>query len=388
MSDLLIKLFIKNPNDVKNPAVRSKYGFLSGGVGIVLNICLFAVKLTAGIISGAISVTADAFNNLSDAGSSVVTMLGLRLAEKPADRDHPFGHGRIEYITGLVISFIILLLGFELLSSSVEQLFTPEAMEFSLFTVIISAAAVAVKIWMFFFYKKLEKKIDSPPMAAAAADSLSDAAATAAVTAGLIIFRLTELNLDSYLGIAVALFIMYSGFKTAKESLSPLLGQKPDPEFVKNIEDIVLSGDGILGLHDLIIHDYGPGRCIVSLHAEVPADGDMLKMHDAVDQIEMKLKSRLKCEATIHMDPIQTDDETVTRLKEMTERIVKDIDGRLSIHDFRIVAGVTHTNLIFDVTAPYDAKLTDAAIAAGIRNKIRQEDPACLAVIQVERPYI
>ena len=388
MTDLLVRLFIKNSNDVKNPSVRGRYGTLSGCVGIVLNVCLFTVKLIAGLITGAISVTADAFNNLSDAGSSVVTMLGLRLAEKPADEDHPFGHGRIEYVTGLIISFIILLLGFELIVTSVEQLWAPQETVFSLFSVIVGTLAVLIKIWMFFFYKKLAKKIDSPPMAASAADSLSDAAATGAVTVGLIIFRLTDINLDAYLGAAVALFIMYSGFKTAKDSLSPLLGRKPDPEFVEKIKEIVMQGEGILGLHDLIIHDYGPGRCIVSLHAEVPANGDLLKMHDAVDRVEMQLKSQLKCEATIHMDPIQTDDETVNRLRKMTEEAVRSVDPRLSIHDFRIVSGVTHTNLIFDVTAPFDPKLTDAQITSSIRGSIRDRAPDCLAVMRVERPYI
>ena len=386
MTEFLCRLFIKNHNDVADPRVRQRYGVLSGITGIVLNLCLFLLKFLAGTLTGAISITADAFNNLSDAGTSLVTIIGFKLSAKPADEEHPFGHGRIEYLAGLGISMVIFVVGFELLTTSFRKILHPEQLSGEiLLPLLLLIGSVLVKLWMSFFNRKLSQKIHSSAMEAAATDSLTDSVATSAVILGLLVGHFSGIAIDGYLGCAVAFFIMYSGFKTAKDSISPLLGQPADPELVQKIRDLVLQHKEILGMHDLIIHDYGPGRRIISLHAEVPCDGDILKIHDTVDLVEMELRQKLKCTATIHMDPIDTSDAYTAKLRKDVEEIVKEMDAGLSIHDFRIVRGDTHTNLIFDVVTPYHAALSDAQIAAELRKRIREKDPTCFAVIQVER---
>lgn len=388
MTKLLIKLFIKD-GDKTDPAVRARYGTLSGGVGIFLNICLFTAKLLAGLLTASISIVADAFNNLSDAGSSLIAFLGFKLAQRPADDEHPFGHGRYEYVAGLGISVAILLVGIELLRGSFGKILEPEASTLDLFSVLILAAAIIIKLWMFFFNKKLSKLTDSATMKATAMDSVTDAAATSIVLIGLAVSSIfPNVNIDGWLGLIVAAFILYTGVTTVRDNLSPLLGKAPDPDFVKQIQNQVLSDPNIIGIHDLIIHDYGPGRCIISLHAEVPADADILKMHDAIDIIELELKQKFHCTATIHMDPIAVNDPITSKLRDMSEEVVREVGEELTIHDFRIVRGDTHTNLIFDVAVPHRYPKTEKQIATEIRQKIRERDPMYFAVIQVERLYL
>lgn len=390
MTDFLIRCFIKNYDQTQNPDIRSKYGVLSGIVGIILNLCLFTAKLVAGIFTSSISIIADAFNNLSDAGSSVVTFLGFKLAQRPADDEHPFGHGRYEYVTGLGISVAILLVGVELLKSSFEKIVSAQQQTtFELFSICILAAAILVKLWMFFFNRKLSKKIDSSTIKATAMDSLSDVAATSIVFIGLLITRfIPTLHIDGYLGLLVAAFILYTGIQTARDSLTPLLGKAPDPEFVKQIKELVLAHQDIIGIHDLIIHDYGPGRCIVSLHAEVPSDADILQMHDSIDIIELELRQKFHCTATIHMDPVDIHDPFTENLRQTVTQLVSQVGEELSIHDFRIVHGQTHVNLIFDVAVPHQYKKTDSQIAAEIRKKVQEYNPTYFAVIQVEKLYL
>lgn len=388
MTNLLVKLFIKNSENIRDVNVREKYGVLSGGVGIILNLLLFASKLTAGILSSSISVIADAFNNLSDAGGSVVTYLGFKLAKRPADDEHPFGHGRYEYVAGLGISVAILLVGAELFKSSVEKIIFPEGdSTLKTVSVCILIASVAIKLWMFFFNRKLAKKVDSQTIKAASMDSLTDTVATTIVIIGLFISKVFNFNIDGYMGVLVALFILYTGINTMKDSISPLLGKAPDPEFVKEIEQTVLSDENVVGIHDLIIHDYGPGRCIISLHAEVPCDSDILKIHDAIDLIEQTLRTKYKCTATIHMDPIAVHDEFTNSLKKQVEEKLNEISPRLSLHDFRIVRGETHINLIFDVTVPHRFEMSDTQVSLEVKAKVQEINEKYFAVVTVEKPF-
>lgn len=387
MTKLLVKLFIKNKDDVGNPKVRQSYGYLGSAVGILCNVLLFAAKFFAGIITASIAVTADAFNNLSDAGSSVVTFLGFKMASAPADDEHPFGHGRIEYISGLIVSLLIMLMGFELAKSSVNKLIHPEDVTFKWLSVIILAVSILTKLWMGFFNKKLGTIIDSAAMKASAADSLSDVLATGAVLVGTIISGLTRVNIDPYAGLIVALFILYTGFKTVQDTLSPLLGQKPDPEFVKEIEKKVLSYDHVVGIHDLVVHNYGPTRCLISLHAEVPCTIDIMHLHDTIDIIEKDLNESFSCESVIHMDPIVVDDAVTDETRDMIKSIVKKIDKSITIHDFRMVAGPTHTNLIFDVVVPHRFKMTDGEVVAAIKKRVKEIDEKYEVVVTIDQTY-
>ena len=387
--NLITKLFIKNSDDVSNPDVRTAYGNMSGAVGIFLNLCLFSAKLVSGILTASISVVADAFNNLSDAGSSLVTFLGFRLAGRPADKEHPFGHGRYEYLTGLVISFLILLVGIELLKSSVDKILTPEAVtSMNLISAIILGVSILVKLWMFYFNKILSKKIDSSALRATATDSLTDSVATSIVLIGLIFSHYTGVNIDGYLGVGVAVFILIAGIRTFKESISPLLGTPPKQEFVDDIKRAVLSDEMIVGLHDLIVHDYGPGRCIISLHAEISDKEDLLKAHDKIDLIEKELENKFNCLATIHMDPIASDDEFTVSLMAKVVSVLKTISKDFSVHDFRVVQGETHTNVIFDLVVPYDCKDKNESIRKKSTELIQDIDSKLVPVIYIEKPYI
>lgn len=389
MVNLITKLFIKNGDAVSNPDVRTAYGNMSGAVGIFLNLCLFSAKLVSGILTASISVIADAFNNLSDAGSSLVTFLGFRLAGRPADKEHPFGHGRYEYLTGLVISFLILLVGIELLKSSVDKILTPEAVtSMNLISAIILGASILVKLWMFYFNKILSKKIDSSALRATATDSLTDSVATSIVLIGLIFSHYTGVNIDGYLGVGVAVFILIAGIRTFKESISPLLGTPPKQEFVDDIKRAVLSDEMIVGLHDLIVHDYGPGRCIISLHAEISDKEDLLKAHDKIDLIEKELENKFNCLATIHMDPIASDDEYTVSLMVKVVSVLKTISKDFSVHDFRVVQGETHTNVIFDLVVPYDCKEKNESIRKKSAELIQDIDSKLVPVIYIEKPYI
>lgn len=388
MISVLAKWLIPNWEQVEDGAVRRAWGALCGFVGIGLNILLFAGKLAAGTLSGSIAITADAFNNLSDAGSSVVTLLGFRLAGKKPDAGHPFGHGRLEYVSGLIVAGLILLMGAELAKSSLDKILHPEAVTFSWLAAGILLASIGVKLYMYLYNRAVGKKIKSAAMSATAADSLSDTAATSAVLLAMVIGKLTDVQLDGWVGLVVALFILWSAVQAARDTISPLLGQAPDPMLVKEIESLVMAHDTVVGIHDLVVHDYGPGRCIISLHAEVPADEQVLELHDVIDNIEEELAQKLHCEAVIHMDPVVVGDPTVTALHQQVAALVKTIDPRITIHDFRMVPGQTHTNLIFDAVIPFDERLTRQQVADRIRQMVSEMEGDYRAVVKVENSYV
>ena len=388
MTDWLVKHFIQNPDDKDDPAVRQRYGLLSGGVGILLNLLLSAGKFLAGLLTGSIAVTADAFNNLSDAGSSVVTLAGFRLAAKQADDDHPFGHGRIEYLTGLLVAAAILLVGVELARTSLEKILQPEAVDFSWLSVGILCASILVKLWMSAFNRRLSRRIGSAAMAATAADSLSDVVATSAVLLGTLAGHFFALRIDGWVGILVAAFILRAGWEAAKDTLDPLLGQSPDPDLVESIQKAVLAHPQVTGVHDLIIHDYGPGRRMMSLHAEVPMDADVLEVHDVIDNIERELKETFHIEAVIHMDPIATKDPQTNALREKMAALVREIDPAMTIHDFRMTVGPDHQNLIFDVVVPHKCPLSDEEVKAAIAGKAGElEGGPFFTVVSIDRSY-
>lgn len=386
MIDFLVKKFIPRWQEIQDPAVRRRYGALSGLVGIALNLCLFLGKFLSGLLTASIAVTADAFNNLSDAGSSVVTLVGFRLAGQQADEGHPFGHGRAEYLSGLLVSLIILLVGAELAVNSVKKLFHPEAVAFSWVTCAILLASICVKLWMFWFNRGLSKRIGSAAIAATAADSLSDVAATAVVLLSTLLNRFVQVNIDGAAGILVAVFILRAGLGAAKETLDPLLGRPPDPDLVAAIRKDILSHPEILGIHDMVLHDYGPGRMFMSLHAEVSCQSDIMTVHDAIDAIEQEIKARYQIQTVIHMDPIATDEAT-TALRGKIADLVREIDPRLTIHDFRMTAGTRRTNLIFDVAAPFHLSMTDAELKARIQQKASALSETYFTVVEVDHSY-
>ena len=387
MTNFLIKHFIPNASDVKSPAVRQRYGVVSGVVGILCNALLCTAKIAAGLLTGAVSIVADGINNRSDGGSCVVSLLGFKMAGKPADDKHPFGHGRIEYVAGLIVSFIIVLMGVELAKTSLDKIFHPEEISFSWITPAVLGISILVKLWMCFFNRKMGDKIDSAVLRATAMDSLSDVAATSAVLAGFVIGYWARVNLDGYLGVLVALFILYTGVSTAKGTLDLLLGEAPDPEFVKQIQQEVLSYPEIIGVHDLIVHNYGPGHSVVSLHAEVPCDVDILKIHDTIDNAERDLKKKFDCEVVIHMDPIITDDKETNEIHQKLSSIVRLLDSRVTIHDFRMVKGPTHTNLIFDIVVPHQFRLTDDQVVESLRQAVKALDARYEIVVNVDKAY-
>lgn len=387
MISLLSKWLIKDSENVHNPTVRQAYGVLCGAAGIVFNILLFAGKFTAGLVSGSIAITADALNNLSDAGSSVITLIGFQMAGQKPDPHHPFGHGRIEYLSGLFVAIAILFMAWELIKSSFDKILHPEAVSCSPLIIGILLVSILVKLYMAFYNRKISKKIDSAAMKATATDSLSDTLATTVVLISTLCAYFWDLKIDGYCGILVGFFILYAGIQAAKDTISPLLGQSPAPEFVQQIEDLVMSHEGIIGIHDLIVHDYGPGRLMISLHAEVPADCDILSMHDLIDNIEHDLRHELQCDAVIHMDPVCTNDEETVRMKKIVKEIVADIDTRLSLHDFRIVKGPTHTNVIFDLVIPYKFERSDSETVEMIQEKVQEYDSTYFTVIDVDRNY-
>lgn len=386
MIKLLTKIYAKKSGE--NGNLRQTYGMICSGAGIALNIILFIIKFVAGSLSGAISVTADAFNNLSDSGSSLITMFGFRLAAKKPDPEHPFGHGRIEYLSGIAVSILIVIMGFELLTSSFNKILHPEIPETGILVFVILLLSIAVKFYMFLYNRKYGKICNSAAMKATATDCLSDMISTSVVFISMIITHFTNINIDAYCGLAVAVFILVAGFKSAYETIGPLLGQPPEADFVKEIEKIALSSESILGIHDLVVHDYGPGRCMISLHAEVPANGDILLLHDEIDNLEKELCEKLGCSAVIHMDPIQTDNENVARLKAVAEEACRAVYEKMHLHDFRIVEGNTHTNLIFDVVVPHGFSLSDKEIKKQIDEKIKSYDKHLFTVITVDKDYI
>lgn len=384
MTDWLVKTFIKRPDD---PASRQQYGILSGCVGIVLNLLLSCGKFLVGLASGSIAITADAFNNLSDAGSSVVTLAGFQMAAKKADDDHPFGHGRIEYLAGLVVAVAILLVGLELGKSSLGKILRPEPILFSWAAAAVLAGSILVKLWMFLFNRSLGRRIDSAAMIATATDSLSDVVATSAVLAGTLVCHFTGWEIDGWVGILVAAFILRAGWGAAKDTLDPLLGQSPDPALVQGIQETVMAHELVTGMHDLVIHDYGPGRCMLSFHAEVPMDADVLRVHDEIDNIERELHQKFRVEAVVHMDPIATDDPMVNALRVQIAKLVRDIDPDMTIHDFRITAGPDHTNLIFDAVVPHHCARSDEELKAAIAAGARALDESYYTVVSLDRAY-
>lgn len=387
MVALLARLLIKDNDNTSSPTVRQAYGVLCGGVGIFLNLLLFMGKFLAGFISNSIAVTADAFNNLSDAGSSLITLVGFKMAGQKPDPDHPFGHGRIEYLSGLFVSVAILFMAFELIQSSFDKILHPQNVDCSTLTIVILLASIAIKLYMAYYNKRISQKIDSAAMNATVMDSLSDTLSTAVVLIATIVGHFTGLTIDGYCGILVGIFILYAGFNAAKDTISPLLGQPPQPDFVHNVEEIVMSYEHVMGIHDMIVHDYGPGRVMLSLHAEVPSDGDLLILHDMIDNIEHRLHDELHCEAVIHMDPVITDDEQTNHMKEKVTELLKTAYPEVCFHDFRVVKGPTHTNIIFDIVVPFGYAKSDEEITDYLKNEIRKVDDTYFTVIQIDRDY-
>lgn len=388
MIRLLMKLCIKQNDNSNAAATRRACGMLCSVVGVGLNVLLFAGKYLAGGVSGSIAIMADAFNNLSDAGSSLITLIGFKFAGLKADAEHPFGHGRIEYISGFIVAAAIILMGVELVKSSVAKILSPSPVDTSLLAVGILLVSVCVKIYMCIYNRSIGKEISSSAMKATAMDSLSDAIATSVVLISMLIMKFTGINVDGWCGVLVAFFILYSGYNAAKDTLSPLLGQPPAPEFIDQIREITLSHKEIVGIHDLVVHDYGPGRLMISLHGEVPGDGDIFELHDVIDQTEKELKEKLGCDAVIHMDPIATDDEEVAITKKDVAELVKRINENLTIHDFRMVEGPTHTNLIFDVVVPFDVKLSDREVTERIEQIVQEKWCNYFVVLNVDHSYV
>ena len=383
MITLLERIFIKQGKDE-----RRAYGILCGSLGIALNLLLFAGKYLAGFLSGSIAVMADAFNNLSDAGSSVITLLGFQFAGQAADEEHPFGHGRIEYLSGLAVSIAIIVMGVELGRSSIEKVIYPEAVDTGVLSMVILLVSVAVKLYMSFYNRRIGAKIDSAAMKATAADSLSDALATSMVLLSMLIMKFTGVNVDGWCGVLVAVFILKAGYEAAKETLNPLLGQAPEPEFIDEIQEIVLSRPEIIGIHDLVVHDYGPGHRMVSLHGEVDGSQDIFELHDAIDGVEMELQKRLGCEAVIHMDPVNLKDPEMQEKKARISQMVKAIDQRLTIHDFRLVHGGGVTKLLFDVVIPFGMKMGEEELKKQIQDQVCETMPCCCAIIQIDHSYV
>ncbi len=388
MTNFLIRIFVKDFKNTSDVQVRGRYGKFSGVVGITTNVLLFVIKLITGLLFHSIAIMADAVNNLSDSASSIVTLVGFKMAGKPADAEHPYGHARIEYLSGLIISFSILMLGFQLVKSSFDKILNPQNVEFSMVTIVVLIIAILLKIWQSMFYKKVGGAIGSTTIAATAADSRNDVFATGAILIGTVITKLTGFNLDGYMGIAVAVFIMISGVKLIIATSNPLLGMAPSREMVDGIYQKIMSYSGILGIHDLNVHNYGPERCFASVHCEVSAAQDIMVSHDIIDNIERDFLNEEGIHLVIHLDPIVTGDARTNELKERVEEIIRKISPEITMHDFRVVWGTTHSNLIFDVCVSFDFKISDKDLANSIAQAIYQLDPTYHSVITVDHDYV
>ncbi|MBR6802133.1 MAG: cation transporter [Eubacteriaceae bacterium] len=391
MTDLLIKIFIKDNNDVSSPDTRSAYATLASLTGIAMNIILFAGKLFVGILSGSVAIIADAFNNISDAGASVVTLIGFRLSNKPVDSDHPLGHGRMEYISGFIVDMLIILVGFELFTSSVDKIIHPSQTNVSMVTFVLLVIAIFVKLWLYLFYGKIARTISSAALMASSKDSISDCIATVLVVFSSVCtyFGLfSTIPIDGIVGIIVAVFILYTGINAAKETIDLLLGTPPDKEFIREIASFIKEFPEIVGIHDLMVHDYGPGRKIISFHAEVPSDSDINHAHEVIDRVEILMGEKFGCIATIHLDPIVVNDEEVTKMYKFTKAAAKAVDENFNIHDFRMTKGDTHINVIFDLVVPTDSKYSIDEAVKAVSAKITEEIPDCSAVIRGEHPYV
>ena len=388
MTDFIIKKFIKDYENVNEQRVRESYGITASITGIILNTLLSIGKILTGIIFNSISVTADGVNNLSDGASSVITLIGFKISSKPADKDHPFGHARMEYLTGLILGIAVILVGVELIKSSFDKIMNPTKTIFSIEMIVVLIVSVLIKLWISLFYKKLGDKISSATLKASSTDSRNDVISTIVVILSLLVSNATGYEVDGYVGILVALFILYSGYDILRDILNPLLGEMPDREFIESIENKILSYDGIVNIHDLVVHNYGPNRYFASVHAEVDAKEDIMKSHDLIDNIERDFAREFDISLVIHLDPIITDDEEINELRSMTDKIVKSIDERLTMHDFRVVKGETHTNLIFDVVVPVDYDIKSSKLVSMIEKEIRNKDETYFAVITIDKNYV
>ena len=388
MTNFLIRLFIGKNQDPAKPAVRGKYASLAGFTGILLNVLLFAGKLTLGILAGSVAIIADAFNNISDAGSSIIALIGFRLANKPVDKEHPLGHGRLEYVTGFIVDMLIILVGFELLTSSIEKIANPALPNVGNVTLIILGVAILVKLWLFFFYNKIGKTISSSSIKASGFDSLCDCVATTLVLVSAVIARVWNIGIDGYAGIVVAAFILFTGIKAAKETIDRLLGSPPSPEFIEGIYDFVKAYPSVLGIHDVMVHDYGPGRQIVSFHAEVSADSDINVAHEEVDQLERDMHAKFGCIVTVHLDPIVMNDPLVNEMHEVAINAVKTVNPSYTLHDFRMTIGETNVNLIFDLVMPTDCKQCAEEAEKAVKAEIQKHRENCFCVIRVEHPFV
>jgi cation diffusion facilitator family transporter len=387
-TELLVRSFIKDKDNIRDKDVRQRYGYLGSFVGIACNVLLSTAKIIIGLMVNSIAITADAVNNLTDAASSVITLIGFKITNKPADKEHPFGHARIEYISAMVVSFLIILVGFEFFKSSLDKIRNPVALKFELVPFLILILSIGVKFWLSRFYMKIGVVIDSKTMEASSVDSISDVITTSVVALSLLSSMWISFPIDGYAGLLVSAFIMYSGISLTRETLNPLLGDAPDPELVRSITEKTLSYEGIIGMHDMIVHNYGPGRCIVSLHAEIPARMDIMKAHDIIDLAEQEISGELDIHLVIHMDPINTDDQVVKKTQEQIIEVINEIHEELSIHDFRIVGGEEHKNVIFDLVVPYDYDEKMAKnLSREVAEEIKMKYPNYNAVIYIDRAY-
>lgn len=388
MTDFIIKKFIKDYENVNEQRVRESYGITASITGIILNTLLSIGKILTGIIFNSISVTADGVNNLSDGASSVITLIGFKISSKPADKDHPFGHARMEYLTGLILGIAVILVGVELIKSSFDKIMNPTKTIFSIEMIVVLIVSVLIKLWISLFYKKLGDKISSATLKASSTDSRNDVISTIVVILSLLVSKATGYEVDGYVGIIVALFILYSGYDILRDILNPLLGEMPDKELIESIENKILSYDGIVNIHDLVVHNYGPNRYFASVHAEVDSKEDIMKSHDLIDNIERDFAREFDISLVIHLDPVITDDEEINGLRSMTDKIVKSIDERLTMHDFRVVKGETHTNLIFDVVVPVDYDIKSSKLVSMIEKEIQNKDETYFAVVTVDKNYV
>lgn len=388
MTDFLIRLFVGKNKDVSDVKVRGRYASIAGFTGILVNVLLFIGKLVLGIIAGSVAIIADAFNNISDAGSSIVTLIGFRLAAKPVDKEHPLGHGRLEYVSGFIVDMLIILVGFELFTSSADKILHPTLPNAGNVTLVILGVAILVKLWLFFFYNKIGKTIHSSSIKASAFDSLSDCVATSLVLVSAIVARVWNVGIDGWAGLLVAAFILFTGVKAAKETIDLLLGSPPDPAFIEGIYEFVKGYPQIIGIHDVMVHDYGPGRQIVSFHAEVPADSDINIAHEEVDRLERDMNEKFGCIVTVHLDPIVTNDPLVNEMRLIAENAAKAVDPAFTIHDFRMTIGETSFNLIFDLVLPANCKLCAAEAEKRVVDEIKAKKPNCFCVIKVEHPFV
>ena len=387
MGNLFIKLFVRDYENTSDPKVRERYGKFAGVVGIISNVVLCTMKILIGIFSSSIAIIADGINNLADASSSLMTLIGFKLASQPEDENHPYGHARIEYLTGLFVSILIIILGVQLLKTSIEKILDPEILEFSYITIITLVIAIVIKLWQSMFNKNIGKRINSVTLIATGADSRNDVIATGVVLISVLVGKFTDLKIDGYMGCLVALFIIWSGIQLVRETSSPLLGEAPDETLVSDIAETVMREPCVLGIHDLIVHNYGPGKIFASIHVEVDADGDLMKSHDMIDNIERLVKETLHIEFVIHMDPVKTNDPLINKLRAIIEEAFSPLEGVESIHDFRIVPGPTHTNVIFDAVLSTKCRYPEKQILRIANNAVKAVDNKYFAVITFDKAY-